>query len=125
MEVMDFLSSKLIIMPGVGATQNQKFRSRLLKGKVISVGMGVAAFDKFILPEHPAIGDIVYFEAHMMKELPGGFGLMKFESSLFILNEESSKAAEIKANDVSAASRDESGLQVKGSPDSLGTGQKY
>jgi len=125
MEVMDGLPVSLILMPGQGSTDSQKLQSRLLKGKVISIGEGVVGFEKFIMPDRPQLGDIVYFEAHCMKRLPFNFGLLKFEHCLFVLDDDKAELAKkIEENDRLNASRKEDGLNI-GNLNGLGVTQKY
>ena len=124
MEVMDGMPKSIILVPGQGSTDSQKLQSRLLKGKIISVGEGVVGFEKFITPERPQLGDIVYFEAHCMKRLPFNFGLLKFEHCLFVLDDDKEIAKSIKEDDLIYASRKEDGLNI-GNVTGIGAGQKY
>ena len=114
MEVKDdMVKSKLILTPGVGATNKQRLQSRLMKGLVVSKGEGVATDNGFIFPEHPDIGDIVYFEAHQMKMLPFHFALLKYESSLFVLDQNHPKAKEILESEVELSKKgNQSGLKI-------------
>lgn len=124
MEVKDDLPTTLILTPGVNATDSARMQSRLLKGKVISVGEGVVGFERFILPDRPQLGDVVYFEAHMMKVLPHGFGLVKFESCLFVLDDDKEAAKKILENDKLHAAKQDQGLRPQHTM-GLGVGQKF
>ena len=128
MEVKDGMKpTNIILMPGMGATPGQQMQSRLIKGKIISIGEGVVGFEKFIKPERPDLGDVVYFEAHCMKALPFGFGLIKFEHCLFVMDDDKPSAKMILENDAFFAAQQENGLNIgqdvkKGQ---LGVGTKY
>ena len=126
MEVLDdqMKSQIITLTPGTGATPSQNMRSRLLKGKVISAGEGVVGFEKFITPDRPQLGDIVYFEAHTMKKLPYGFGLIKYEFCLFVLDDDKEISKTIVESDTFHARKNDNGLAI-GSLDNVGVDQKY